>query len=312
MRLHTKNIIMSVILFSTLITSASGQDYYYGDTKYLFSEHLKAGMEFTWEFKKFSFEFINSSLGFNQVTSTASETVTEEQTTLTVTDAPSSQTTTETSEEYYFEFPEIPDVPVGTLYTIKLLKDIGNLTDDYIYSEFDDEMNYYKEYFDISISSGNAETLIPFFGINGFIYTSVIEYDNGTRANQFEVQYQEEMKWREEYSDAFNDSNVGSVPEFSIVDGVYIESMQFVDGNITISTSQRTDIETGILLSVTGSISLPQYLYEVDVELYETKGIDLNNLDRGETLALPISTIFVYTLFVIPIIINKLKSKNNK
>ena len=174
MGIHTNKIILSVILLVILINPVNGQDYNYEERNYMFSEHLKEGMEFTWEFKKYSVNLNDSSIGFDQVTSTTYANVTEEYTTVSTTTTTTEEhypveTVTETTE-VYIEYPEFPEVPIGTLYTVKLLKDLANLTEDYFYYDYDNEYeNRYKEYFDISVSMGDPDPIISFFSVDGFL-----------------------------------------------------------------------------------------------------------------------------------------------
>lgn len=314
---HTKKIFISLLMISFLINPVKAQDYSYDDPALKFSDRLKEGMEFTWQFKKYSVDFNESNINFDQITSTvyATTSVYPSETTAYSDEYTTPVETTTVTEEVYIEVPEFPEVPVGALYTIKLLKDLANLTEEVFYNnyedDYDDSTSYYnEEYFDISVSNGDYNKIVPFFGVSGFIMPTVLEYENGTRLNSIEEQYKEELKWQEEYSETYSDEYDYDLeyPEISLVDGVYSMKLAYSVEDNTINTIQRTHVNTGVLLYVYVFADTPEVKYEIEVELYDPK--DLDNLEPNETLALPISAVFVYTLILIPIIINKIKPKN--
>ncbi|OLS23432.1 MAG: hypothetical protein HeimC2_26360 [Candidatus Heimdallarchaeota archaeon LC_2] len=291
-------IIFTFVLLSILITSASGQDNYYEDPIYGFSERLKEGVEITWIIPQYSIlmpEFNESEqttiyTGYDEYTSTNEngdevvETITYEY----------------TEENYYYEY---PDIPVNTLLEVIILKDLAKKTNSYYYSDFYDDSH---EYFDMSVSKGNESEIIEFLSPDLLFRPSVLEFENGTVLNAIEYEYEQQQKYIED--ETFDGPNPEEFYlDFSIKDGVYIEKTNFSFENETNKLEMRVDVETGVLLYVYALSEGLDFRFEIEMKLHESAGINLNNAGPNEELSLPLSPFFVYALLIVPIIVSKFR-----
>ncbi|MCE7737563.1 MAG: hypothetical protein GPJ54_21920 [Candidatus Heimdallarchaeota archaeon] len=306
------------IMINLMISGVSSQEYVNDDDIY-YSQKLKAGMEFTWEFVRFNFELNNTqgdSPALDQAstsTTAVTSSVIDETSTITITATTTSPVTssddvtvTETETVSDQEFPEIPP---GSKYTLKLLKDLGDLSQEEYWDTYETDVN---EYYDGSFNDPNLNDEEFFGGLDPFIFPSEIRFSNGTELNYFQYSIEERQRQMEEYSEDYTDDSPFGSEEYYIQDGIAIEKIDFSEENMTFIVEQRADIDTGVLLY----LSLVQEFDELKVDLLivldQTEGIDIDTVIANDdpTLSVPISAIFVYTLILIPIIVNRIRKKN--
>jgi hypothetical protein len=295
-------------MLSLLITGVSGQDYVDSDEIY-FSDELKAGMEFTWEITRFNFEFNvteNDGLGLDQSTTTTvveSSSSVDETSTVTI-----SETTTETTS--YDETsvtvtedpgPIFPDIKPGTKYTIKLLHDFGELSEEDYWNLYGSDTN---EYYESSYSDPDLDEEI--FGLDLFISPADVRMSNGTELNFFD--YSIEMRERDKlkYPDDYEDDELRN-EEYYIDGGIAFQKINFVEGGEKLIVDQRYDVETGILLYINAIQEMDGIKADILISLDHTDGININTRVGNDdlTLDVPLSAIFVYILLLLPIVVNK-------
>ncbi|MCE7737562.1 MAG: hypothetical protein GPJ54_21915 [Candidatus Heimdallarchaeota archaeon] len=322
MRLAKINIFFAVMIICLFAgsTFAQSDDYYY-ESEIKYSDKLKAGMEFTWEISKYSVEIPSDKLGLDQAATTVTSTV-DETTYVTTTAPPETSTTVYTSYETttwddsttttYTEdisYPNFPDIAVGTTITIKLLKDLSNFTQYYFTdnSDYDDYQTYVDSFFEMSYSAGTQEEMKNFIPAEALIGPNTVVFENGTVMNLFELQVLEYERYQDEYEDEDSSST------FEVKDGIAIqtESYNDPDRNETSSLNIQYDIDTGLLVYVYSELRESDTHFEIEVKLQSSEGLDVNNLVANDdpTLSVPISAIYVYTLILVPIVVNRIRKK---
>lgn len=321
MRLAKINLLFSVMIICLFAgsTFAQSDDYYY-ETEIKYSDKLKAGMEFTWEISKYNIQIPSEKLGLDQATTTVTSTTavtsyvtttppTESSTTVytsyettTVTTTWDDSTTTYSEENYY---PEFPDIKAGTTITIKLLRDLSNLTEYDYNDDYEDYQTYVDEFFEMSYSAGTEEEMKDFISAEALINPNTVVFENGTVMNLFELQVLEYQRYQDEYEDEEYSSTL------EIKDGIAIQTQSFSDPDYNESSSLNLqfDIETGLLVYVHSELVGEDLHFLIELKLKSSEGLDINNLVANDdpTLSVPISAIFVYTLILIPIIVSRIR-----
>lgn len=284
-----------------LITNVSSQDEYYGDQTYRFSDRLQEGVEISWIFLQYSV-VTPAITDSGPTTQTYYETYTS-------TDENGEEI--ESTTEYVYvedsDYYDYPDIPENTIYMVKILKDLENMTEN----EFYDLYEEYDDYFETSVSNGNESEILNFITPGVVFNPSVIEFENGTKVNALQYQYEQELKWQEEYSETYTTIVEGeeSSSEISLVDGVYTQKAYFKFENETNRFEVRTHVDTGVVLYIYSSSEGPDYKLVVELEVYETVGINLSDSGPNEELSLPLSPFFAYALLIMPIVISKIRKR---
>ncbi len=308
MRFKKTRLLLSFLIIGLLITNVRAQDDYYNQISTIrYSDNLVAGMEFTWEISKYNID-INDTFASQTGSYEYTETYTAVyETTISgaVTTITETQTITYTEEN---SSPELPEIAAGVTITVALLKDLTNLTNNYVsvdYNyDYDDYQSYLNSFFEFSYTGATEEQMEDFIPIELLIRPNTLVFENGTEANYFEFQIEQ----FENYEDEYGDSEEGS-----IVNGVHIIKQNDTDSNNDFSNfiEFRTDVDTGVLLYIYAQTHDQFGDFEIEIKLSETKGIQIDNLvvNNDPTLSVPISAIFVYTLILIPIIVNRIRKK---
>ncbi len=312
--IEAKNILLTITVISMIIIPVGAQDddYYFPDPKREFSDQIKAGMEFQWVLSKFSFESTTPAVELNQesnITSPRPETTTysTEYSTITDTHSEDYSTTVYVTEETYNE-PDFSTIHPGLKINVKILKDLVDLEIDEYYDYFYEPSSESETYMEMSFSEGETEEMQWFIPIFILITPNTVVFENGTRMSSYQYDHDQYLKFREEYSDF--DDDYPETTELSIVDGVAIRktSHTYSGDERTSYNEFRYDIPTGILVYVyvreTGA-DLEDI--ELEIKLDQSTGIDIKIANDDPTLSVPISAIFVYTLILIPIIVNRIR-----
>lgn len=292
------------LMFNLMVSGASGQEYVDNDEIY-YSDKLKAGMEFTWEIVRFNFDFNYSvdALELDQTSTTvptATTTVSDGTTTVysTVSDETTTVYVTETTE--YDEGPDFPDIKPGTKYTVKLLQDLGELSESSFWDDYEDQYDY----FDISFSDPNIDTTENDFGPSGFILPNTIRFENGTVLNYFEYQVGQFSNF-EEYPDDLQFV-------YKIEDEMFIEEMHLDSDEGTAHQQMYTDVETGVMVYISLFQNSTEASIDVEIKLDQSSGIDIDTVIANDdpTLSVPFSAVFIYTLILVPIVVNRIRKNN--
>lgn len=281
-------IIGSFLLFNLMISGGLGQDFV-GDYNIYYSDKLKMDMEFTWEIIKFDYEFIllpPPDQGIYPPTTT------------TITDSNGEVTTVVETTETAGEIVP-PEISPGTLYTVKLLKDLGGLSQQMYWEDYDINQ---EEYFQVSFSDPDIDTSTGNFGPDGFIEPNTIRFDNGTELNFFE------------YRIDLIETLKGELPEdfeigFMIEDGVFIEKTNYSSYQDVVLMESRIDVDTGILLYLSLYQNITGFVADIEMRLDQVVGIDINNFNGNgnPTLSVSLSPILVYSIIIIPIILGRIR-----
>ncbi|MHA2031621.1 MAG: hypothetical protein ACW99A_16455 [Candidatus Kariarchaeaceae archaeon] len=310
MRKQLKISILSTFLLLILIAPTSAQDEYYDYPRSKYSGQLKAGMEFEWVLSKYDLVTSEEQLGVNQMTTTETSTYSDTTTsTYQETVTVSVVTVTEDGSEF-------PDVASGTTIRIKLLQDLDDAPEELQYDYYDEsDESIVDDYFDITYSQGTYDEMRWFIPLSILITPNEMLWDNGTSVNLFRYQYDEYIKYQEEYSNEYSDEydDYSSSASFELSGGLAIEKRSLSEGNGTFSSyvEFRYDIDTGLLVYVYADVKEYGYDVELEIRLTQSTGIEIDDIkgDQDPTLDIPISAIFVYTLLALPIITNKFRKR---
>ncbi|MFV2016420.1 MAG: hypothetical protein ACC656_13395, partial [Candidatus Heimdallarchaeota archaeon] len=119
------------------------------------------------------------------------------------------------------------------------------------------------------------------------------------------LQYQESTD-NSDFADEYGYSNT-----YEIRNGIAYMSDKYEDpeNNFTNFFEIQYDIDTGLLVYVYGESTDEYVSYEIEIKLKDSKGININELVANDdpTLSVPFSAIFVYTLILLPIVVNKIR-----
>lgn len=299
MRTQLIRLFILTFTLSILITSVGAQNYNNEDPTYRFSEHLKEGQEFTWIFSQYSIQYPEG----NYSTETEHTYYDE----YTYTDENGNEvveiyTSVEVDDNFY----DYPVIPQDTLYTVKLLKDLGNLTSNYYYDFYEES----DEFFEVTLSDPNVIFDRDFLPPDALFRPTVIEFENGSTFNSIELEYEEQSRYMEEYSDDYTDSSSEDFNfEIFLENGIYTVKTQDTYRNETTTVEMRTDVDTGVTVYIYALIVGLDSQFEIEFSLYETVGIDLGNPSPNEELTLPLSPFFVYALLAVPIIVSKFRKQ---
>lgn len=305
MKIKVYKLIVTMIALNLLLTGASGQEYIDSDELY-YSDKLKAGMEFTWEIVRFNFNFnyTDESLELDQASTTvppATSIVLDETTTVysTVSDETTTVYVTETTE--YDEGSDFPEIKPGTKYTVKLLQDLGGLSEDRFWDDYENQ----DDYFDYSFSDPDIDTSEEDFGPSGFILPNTIRFENGTVLNYFEYQVDQFSNFEEEYPDDLQFV-------YKIEDKMFIEETHLDSDEGSIHQQMYTDVETGVLVYISLFQNSTEANIDVEVKLEQSSGIDIDTVIANDdpTLSVPFSAIFVYTLILTPVVVSRFRKKS--
>lgn len=307
----TKKIFLTITIISMLIfpVIAQDDDYYYPDPTREFSDQIKAGMEFQWVLSKFTYEEPSSALGLNQeskVTTVPPETTTYYTTTATTSAFSDEYTETVYVTEETINEPDFSTIKPGLKIKVKILKDLADLGIDEYYEYFYEPSSESEAYMEMSFSQGETEEMQWFIPIFILITPNTVVFENGTRMSSYQYDHDQYLKFREEYSDF--DDDYPETTEFSIEDGVAIRKTSYTDSEDgeTSYIEFRYDIATGILVYVNVTeTGAGQEDIELEIKLEQSTGIDIKVANDDPTLSVPISAIFVYTLILIPIVVNR-------
>lgn len=306
------------LMFNLMISGVSSQEYV-DDDEIFFSQKLKAGMEFTWEFVRFNFEFNDTqgdspaldqaTTSTTAVTSTVTTIPPPTTTSITVTSPVASSDDVTVTETVTVSDPGFPEIPPGSKYTLKLLKDLGDLSQRE-YWDISNSDSY--EYYDGSFSDPNLSDEEVFGGLDPFIFPSEIRFSNGTELNYFEYQVEERQRQLDEYSEEFTDDDPFGSVEYFIQDGVAIEKIIISYENERAEFELRTDIDTGVLLYLSIIQEFEGSKVDALIVLDQSEGIDINTIIGNDdpTLSVPLSAIFIYTLILVPIVVNRIRKNN--
>ncbi|MCE7737560.1 MAG: hypothetical protein GPJ54_21905 [Candidatus Heimdallarchaeota archaeon] len=280
-----------LLMFNLMISGGSGQEFV-GDYNIYYSDKLKTDMGFTWEIIKFDFILPPPPEGEIMPPST---------TTITGSDGETTTVVVETTTA--FDEIDIPDIKPGTLYTVKLLKDLGGLSQKMYWEDYNTNQD---EYFQVSFSDPDIDTWSGNFGPEGFIEPNTIRFENGTELNFFEYRIDLIETLEGELPDDFEFG-------YKIENGVYFEKTNYSSYQDVVQMESQIDVDTGILLYLSLYQNITGFTSDVEMRLDHVVGIDINtfNGNGNPTLSVPLSPIFVYSIIILPIIIGRIRKQVN-